>query len=60
MPRKKHHESQEEQSKRFQETVRALTIAGELNPIAADETMEKIIASGTKARPESNDSSVLD
>jgi hypothetical protein len=57
--RKKHFECQEEQSKRFQETVRAQTVAGELNPIAAYETMEKIIASGAEAPLESSDSSVL-
>jgi hypothetical protein len=60
MPKKKHQESQEDQSRRLQQTVRALVVAGELNPIAAYETKEKIIGSGTKARPESNDSSALD
>ena len=60
MPKKKHQESQEDQSARFQETVLALTTAGELNPIVANETMEKIMALGAKARPESNDSSALD
>jgi len=46
MPKKKSEpESQEAQSERFKEAVRAAVAAGELNPTEADKVMEKILSS---------------
>lgn len=42
MPKKKKAETQEEQSERFKETVRALVDAGELNPTEADERFDAL------------------
>jgi polyhydroxyalkanoate synthesis regulator phasin len=60
MPKKKLQETQEEQSKRFRQTVRDLVAAGELNPTEADSAMEKVLKAGTQKRLESSDSSDLD
>ena len=43
MPKKKKTETQEEQSERFKETVRALVDAGELNPTEADHRFEALM-----------------
>jgi polyhydroxyalkanoate synthesis regulator phasin len=43
MPKKKSPETQDEQSERFRETVRALVAAGELNPIEADKAFERLL-----------------
>lgn len=43
MPKKKNQESQEEQSERFNKTVRDLVAAGELNPIEADTALDKLV-----------------
>ncbi len=42
MPKKKNQETQKEQSERFNQTVRDLVAAGELNPIEADEAFERM------------------
>jgi hypothetical protein len=44
MPKKKANETQEAQSERFREAVRAAIDAGELNPIEADERFERALA----------------
>ena len=43
MPTKKNPESQKEQSERFKKTVADLVAAGELNPIEADKSFEKLM-----------------
>ena len=43
MPKKKHQETQQQQSERFNKTVRDLVDAGELNPIDADTAFEKLM-----------------
>ena len=43
MPKKKHQETQQEQSERFNKTVRELVDAGELNPTEADSAFEKLM-----------------
>ena len=40
MPKKKHKETQVEQSARFRAEVEKLIAAGELNPIEADEALD--------------------
>ena len=42
MPKKKATETQEAQSERFREVVRAAIDAGELNPAEADEALEAL------------------
>lgn len=56
MPKKKRQESQKEQSARFQRDASALVEAGELNPIEADEAMNRMVRAGVRKRPESSDS----
>ena len=48
MPKKKNQESQEEQIKRFDQTVRDLVAAGELNAIEADDAFDRLL---TKSAP---------
>ena len=48
MPTKKHKETQEEQSERFNKTVRELVDAGELNPIEAEKGMERVLTKKSK------------
>lgn len=43
MPKKKSEESQEAQSERFREAVRAAIAAGELNPTEADKAFDKLM-----------------
>ena len=43
MPKKKETETQEAQSERFCEAVRAAIVAGKLNPIEADEAFERLV-----------------
>lgn len=43
MPKKKAGDTQEEQSERFREAVRAAIDAGELNPTEADEAFERLV-----------------
>jgi len=43
MPKAKHQLTQEEQRKRFEEEVRRLREAGELDPDAADAALERIV-----------------
>ena len=43
MPKKKHEETQEQQSKRFLKAVADLEAAGELNPTEADGRFEKAV-----------------
>jgi hypothetical protein len=52
MPKKKTHESQKDQSKRFEAEVRRRIAAGELNPTEADEELERLIKA--LARPKGN------
>lgn len=43
MPKKKNPESPEDQAKRFEEKVRELINAGELNPTEADAALDKLV-----------------
>lgn len=43
MPKKKHQETQEEQSERFKQTVAELVAAGELSPTEADTAFDKLM-----------------
>ena len=43
MPKKKQTETQEAQSERFREAVRAAIAAGELNPTEADEAVSRLV-----------------
>ena len=43
MPKKKHPESQAEQSERFRAEVARLVKAGELDPAQADERFERLV-----------------
>jgi hypothetical protein len=43
MPKKKPGMTPEEQSEKFREAVRELEAAGELNPIEADEALDRIV-----------------
>lgn len=43
MPKKKDPETQEAQSERFREAVRAAIDAGELNPIEAEDAIDRIL-----------------
>lgn len=43
MPKKKHPESQKEQSDRFKKSVAELVAAGELNPTDADAAFERMM-----------------
>ncbi len=52
MPKKKNQETQAEQSERFRKTARDLIDAGELNPIAADRVMEKILKTRRNVPPD--------
>lgn len=45
MPKKKHEESQEEQSKRFLEEVQRLIDAGELSPTEAEKLTDQLVRS---------------
>jgi len=51
MPKKKNHESQEEQSERFKKAVADLVVAGELDPTEADIAFDNLMV---KVRIESN------
>ena len=55
MPKKKHEESPEEQSKRFREEAQKLIDAGELNPTEADAAMDRLVRKAA-AKPPSADS----
>jgi hypothetical protein len=48
MPKKKHHETQAEQSARFKRDAQKLIDAGELNPTEADAALERLVASQKK------------
>jgi len=48
MPKKKHPETPEEQSKRFQAEVERLIAAGELDPEKADATLDALVRKGAK------------
>jgi Spy/CpxP family protein refolding chaperone len=50
MPKKKHRESQEEQSERFREKVRELINAGELDPAEADAKFEQLMGRAAPPR----------
>jgi hypothetical protein len=50
MPKKKHQESQAQQSERFQRKVADLVNAGKLSPIEADHAMDAIVKAGAKMR----------
>lgn len=43
MPKKANPESPEEQAKRFKAKVRELLDAGELNPTAADDALDRLV-----------------
>lgn len=43
MPKKKEEISQEEQSRRFLEAAQRLIDAGELNPIEAEEALDRVV-----------------
>jgi polyhydroxyalkanoate synthesis regulator phasin len=45
MPKKKHKETQAEQSTRFRAEVEKLIAAGELNPTEADEALDRMVRS---------------
>ena len=49
MPKRKEALTQEAQSERFREAVRAAIAAGELSPTEADERMERILSFRAKA-----------
>lgn len=49
MPKKKEAETQEAQSERFRDAVRAAIAAGELNPTEADERFERLVCMSNKA-----------
>lgn len=51
MPKKKNTESQAEQSARFLAEVERLIAAGELNPIEAEEALDRMVASQRRAGP---------
>jgi len=46
MPKKKRQETQTEQSERFQNAVREMVAAGELNPTEADNAVSSLLAGG--------------
>jgi hypothetical protein len=48
MPKKKHHESQAEQSARFKRDAQRLIDAGELNPTEAAAALERLVATQKK------------
>lgn len=50
MPHKKETETQEAQSERFREAVRAAIDAGELNPTEADERFERLMEKAAPKR----------
>jgi polyhydroxyalkanoate synthesis regulator phasin len=50
MPRKKHQETQAEQTQRFRIKVQELIDAGELNPTEADAALDALVKKGTKGR----------
>jgi polyhydroxyalkanoate synthesis regulator phasin len=50
VPKKKHHETQAEQSERFRKTVRDLVAAGELDPTEADKAFEKLSSQSLRNR----------
>jgi hypothetical protein len=51
MPKKKNHETQEEQSARFLAEVERLIDAGELNPIEAEAALDRLVRSQATAPP---------
>lgn len=50
MPKKKEAETQEAQSERFREAVRAAIAAGELNPTEADGAFDRLVDKVTLPR----------
>ena len=57
MPQKKNSLTPEQQRERFNQTVRELADAGELNPTDAHIEMERLLKLGVRKPPESLDSS---
>lgn len=51
MPKKKPGMTPEQQSERFREKVRELVDAGELNPIEADEALERMLRRAAPPKP---------
>ena len=51
MPKKKQPESEQEQSERFKRDAQAMIDAGELDPIAAERAVDKLVSNQTKPRP---------
>ena len=50
MPKKKKQETPEEQSERFKKAVQELVDAGELDPIEAEEKIERILTKAPHAK----------
>lgn len=57
MPKKQRHETQKEQSERFKKAAQEMIDAGELNPTAAEDIMDKLVKAETKKGRKTNDSS---
>ena len=55
MPKKKHHETQAEQSKRFLAEAQKLIDGGELNPTEAEEALDRALSSGVRKPSASGD-----
>lgn len=51
MPKKKHKETQDEQSARFKAEVERMIAAGELNPTEADKALEGLVRKSRTGAP---------
>jgi hypothetical protein len=51
MPKKKHHETQAEQSARFKRDAQRLIDAGELNPTEADAALGRLLRAAARPKP---------
>ena len=54
MPKKKHHETQAEQSARFKRDAQRMIDAGELNPTEAESALDALLRKGRKVDPDTS------